>query len=660
MPSPIATSTNRTTIIGRSSRSSLSSPAAQSATGIGRAGHASQHTYSKPFPVPNYLRHSSYYPRFFTTPPEPSLFGAGVADAEAAAAGSLGLSDALGFNAEGPASPGGGGSILLPTCWDEGDKCNLIELSTDGLGVNFAGSAKYGDRDAAAVRTNRSVPVQAGVYYYEVTITDKGLSGYIGIGFSHREVSLSRLPGWEDNSWGYHGDDGRAFCCLGTGESFGPTFTTGDVVGCGVDYTGAGPEKEGKERSRETAAKKGEGEGGRVFFTKNGDMLGYAFSNVHGKLYPSVGLRTPGEVVRANFGSEPFKFDIEGLVRDRHRTVLGQISSSNIPSTLLLPSPAPAIPSLLPPSKSPTHASERTHETLQALINSYLLHHGYASTAAAFTTQIVAERRERAKGLFGVDPPSPKTKGKQLEEDEEQVTALLTVGSDSSLRAQIRSAFLKGEIEAVGELMRRHYPKVLEGQDERGGIAFKLRLREFVEGVLRVSRRVEGGAEEGRKDVKGKGKASAPLPTSAEDIEMADSTETFSTPPTSPTQTAHSSTTSLDALLALGRSLHADYSADPRPAVQKALELTFSLMAYDSEEALAAAPEEVRALVGEKEREKLADEVNGAILVSQSLPPIPHLESLYRHTSASIRLLGDMGVGAAAMVDVREELLGKR
>lgn len=97
----------------------------------------------------------------------------------------------------------------------------------------------------------------------------------VGIGFSHREVSLSRLPGWEDNSWGYHGDDGRAFCCLGTGESFGPTFTTGDIVGCGVDYTGAGPEKEGKERSRESAAgKKTEGEGGRVFFTKNGDMLG--------------------------------------------------------------------------------------------------------------------------------------------------------------------------------------------------------------------------------------------------------------------------------------------------------------------------------------------------------------------------------------------------
>lgn len=103
---------------------------------------------------------------------------------------------------------------------------------------------------------------QAGIYYFECTVVSKGLSGYIGIGFSHRAVSLSRLPGWESNSWGYHGDDGRAFCSRGTGEAYGPTFTTGDTVGCGVDWTGG----EGKG--------KGKGEGARGFFTKNGQFLG--------------------------------------------------------------------------------------------------------------------------------------------------------------------------------------------------------------------------------------------------------------------------------------------------------------------------------------------------------------------------------------------------
>lgn len=35
------------------------------------------------------------------------------------------------------------------------------------------------------------------------------------------------------------------------------------------------------------------------------------------KLYPTVGLQTPGEEVDANFGQEPFKFDkIEEMMRD--------------------------------------------------------------------------------------------------------------------------------------------------------------------------------------------------------------------------------------------------------------------------------------------------------------------------------------------------------
>lgn len=70
-------------------------------------------------------------------------------------------------------------------------------------------------------------------------------------------------------SWGYHGDDGRAFCCHGTGEAFGPTFTTGDVIGCGVDWTGVGPrDASGKEQSGPGPVDR---DGGRAFFTKNGE-----------------------------------------------------------------------------------------------------------------------------------------------------------------------------------------------------------------------------------------------------------------------------------------------------------------------------------------------------------------------------------------------------
>lgn len=50
-------------------------------------------------------------------------------------------------------------------------------------------------QDAAAVRADVPIPHQAGVYYYEVEVISRGQKGYIGIGFSTKNVSLERLPG---------------------------------------------------------------------------------------------------------------------------------------------------------------------------------------------------------------------------------------------------------------------------------------------------------------------------------------------------------------------------------------------------------------------------------------------------------------------------------
>lgn len=43
------------------------------------------------------------------------------------------------------------------------------------------------------------------------------------------------ILGWDKHSYGYHGDDGHSFCSSGTGQPYGPTFTTGDVIGCCVN-----------------------------------------------------------------------------------------------------------------------------------------------------------------------------------------------------------------------------------------------------------------------------------------------------------------------------------------------------------------------------------------------------------------------------------------
>ena len=74
----------------------------------------------------------------------------------------------------------------------------------------------------------------------------------IGVGFSSAKASLDKLPGWELESWAYHGDDGKSFCCQNTGVPYGPTFTAGDVVGCGINFMS-----------------------GTAFFTKNGVFQGY-------------------------------------------------------------------------------------------------------------------------------------------------------------------------------------------------------------------------------------------------------------------------------------------------------------------------------------------------------------------------------------------------
>ena len=62
---------------------------------------------------------------------------------------------------------------------------------------------------------------------------------------------MTRLPGWEPESWGYHGDDGNAFSCHALGKGYGPLFASGDIIGCGINF-----------------------KNNTAFFTKNGTHLG--------------------------------------------------------------------------------------------------------------------------------------------------------------------------------------------------------------------------------------------------------------------------------------------------------------------------------------------------------------------------------------------------
>lgn len=82
------------------------------------------------------------------------------------------------------------------------------------------------DSYAQSVRTDRTVPVQCGVYYYEVEVLDAGESGYMSVGWMRKGLKMNRLVGWDQGSWGWHGDDGMAFGGHGKGDPFGPSWTS--------------------------------------------------------------------------------------------------------------------------------------------------------------------------------------------------------------------------------------------------------------------------------------------------------------------------------------------------------------------------------------------------------------------------------------------------
>ncbi|XP_033247197.1 ran-binding proteins 9/10 homolog isoform X2 [Drosophila miranda] len=224
----------------------------------------------------------------------------------------------------------------LPRCWSPHDKCLSIGLSQNNLRVTYKGVGKQ-HSDAASVRTAYPIPSSCGLYYFEVRIISKGRNGYMGIGLTAQQFRMNRLPGWDKQSYGYHGDDGNSFSSSGNGQTYGPTFTTGDVIGCCVNFVN-----------------------NTCFYTKNGVDLGIAFRDLPTKLYPTVGLQTPGEEVDANFGQEPFKFDrILDMMKEMRANVLRKIDRY-------------------------PHLLEKPENLMNRLVSTYLVHNGYSKTAEAF------------------------------------------------------------------------------------------------------------------------------------------------------------------------------------------------------------------------------------------------------------------------------------
>ncbi|KAI0791861.1 hypothetical protein C8Q75DRAFT_715439 [Abortiporus biennis] len=581
--------------------------------------------------------------------------------------------------------------LRLPTRWSEQDRNTALSVSSDGRDLTFCGPPMVGDRDAAAARSNYPIPPACGIYYFEIEILQKGSKGHVSIGFSCSDVRLSRLPGWERHSWGYHADDGWAFPGFKEkdGSPYGPTYDTGDVIGCGIDFSQ-----------------------NKAFFTKNGTFLGLVFDNI-GKngqeLYPSVGLRHMHESVRVNFGHAPFKFAIEDHVHSQRDTVWNKIQHTPIDWQLLRDEGGSGdIAEDVERGQSKTEDNaEREQEALKLpmrkLIMSYLAHHGYAKTAKAFQAQC-----ERTSSSSSV----PTYSGMDISED--SLNSQTSEEVELQTRVDIVNAVLKGDIETALAQTKEYFPTVLER--EQGLMLFKLRCRKFIELILEASdalkkvhsepkeprvrvdehagqveekigdEEADGMDESGAMDVDDPSPearfstSSDPHLSSSTDYNNSTITPTVSAPIPiiAPTpirrEISRSSTTSsssqssssslspaasaaknaLHTALAYGQTLEKDYKHDGRPEVRAYLKRTFGVVAYKDPLAVGG---EVAEIAGQGARAGLATELNQAILESQGKPAHPALEMVYRQSAACITQLGLLGVGSAVFADMSKEFL---
>ncbi|KFA75635.1 hypothetical protein S40288_05948 [Stachybotrys chartarum IBT 40288] len=313
----------------------------------------------------------------------------------------------------------------LPSRWNKEDMGQGIELQPDDLGVKFVGLKSPIEHEASVVRADHYMPPQCGVYYFEVSIVaGKREDCTICVGFSTKAPHLERPVGWEPESWGYHGDDGRAFPGQNVGRTYGPKFHYGDTIGCGVNF-----------------------HDNTAFFTKNGVRLNVAFHDIaKGKLYPAVSLKKPNEQIRANFGESPFMYNIDDIVREQQLRVARDIDHADT--------------SRLEPGLNET-------ELVQNLVLQFLQHDGYVETARAFAQDIQAQ-----KVALNTDP-NVKIDGLNIKDDE-----------DANNRQRIRKAILEGDVDKALKYTNAFYPQVLQDNEQ---VYFRLQCRRFVEMVRKAA-----------------------------------------------------------------------------------------------------------------------------------------------------------------------------
>ncbi|KAM1075133.1 hypothetical protein ACFX2H_019770 [Malus domestica] len=320
----------------------------------------------------------------------------------------------------------------------------FLVVSPDKLSAKYTNVNLHG-HDVGMVQANKPAPVKRLVYYFEIYVKDAGTKGQIAIGFTSESFKMRRQPGWEANSCGYHGDDGLLYRGHGRGEAFGPTYTSGDIVGGGINYD-----------SQE------------FFFTKNGAVVGTVPKDMKGPLFPTIAVHSQNEEVHVNFGQQPFAFDLKARYTFHclsiQRTMILLICLVSVYTITVIH------------RQSEFEAQERMKQQMSiekislptnvshGIVRSYLLHYGYEDTLNSFD---VASK--------STVPPVHIAQENGFDEQD----IVFALNERKTLRQLIRN----GEIDSALGKLREWYPQIV--QDDKSATCFLLHCQKFIE-LVRV------------------------------------------------------------------------------------------------------------------------------------------------------------------------------
>lgn len=330
----------------------------------------------------------------------------------------------------------------LPSSWHTDPHKSVITKSS-GAEVQVIITSITQNFDLIGIRSNRPIPQNCGIFYYEIEINSDSKDNDAVIGLAGLDSNISKMPGIENNTWGFRSTNGSVIY-QGITKQYGPKFTKGDTIGCGVNnYNNT------------------------VFFTKNGIPLGTAFCDLNISLYPALGIRG-GYSVRTNFGQYEFLFDIMAYTRAQKNFFYKIIT---------------------PPNTNDGNngiENKKLPELLQQLVSSYFTHLGYIDTARAFQEELQQEKKIFAPTTvnnYHIDNDDDVIMEGTYNDNKNDDDELFRLEDINIINRQtIRRFIMNGDIDSSVLFINEKYPNLLIQNED---ISFKLKCQKFIEMIIK-------------------------------------------------------------------------------------------------------------------------------------------------------------------------------